>query len=58
MIAEKRARISNNADNITLKIKYDFNKHNSAQENKILVGRDDSIEAAKSKLENVGYTCK
>lgn len=58
LIAEKRARISNNADNITLKINYDFNKHNSSQENKILVGRDDSMAAAKSKLENVGYTCK
>ena len=58
LIAEEYARISNNADNISLKIKYDFNKNNSSQENKILIGRNDTRDAAKGKLENIGYKCK
>ena len=58
LIAEKFARMGNHSDNITLKIKYDFNKNNSSQENKLLVSRNDSKETAKSKLESLGYTCK
>ena len=58
LIAEKFAKMGNNTDNITLKVKYDFNKNNSAQENKILVGRNDSKHAAKLKIESLGYTCK
>lgn len=58
LVAEKLARMGNNSDNITLKVKYDFNKNKSTQENKILVGRNDSKEVAKKKIENLGYTCK
>ena len=58
LISEKLAKARNNSDNITLKVKYDFNKNNSAQENKILVGRNDSKNDAKKKIENLGYQCK
>ena len=58
LIAEKFARMGNNSDNIILKIKYDFTKNNSAQENKLLVDRNDSKNNAKTKIENLGYKCK
>lgn len=58
LLSEKKARISNNTDNISFKVKYDFEEDHSSQENKILIGRDDSREIAKNKLENVGYRCK
>lgn len=58
LIAEKRAKMSNNTDNISLKIKYNFSKYHSAQEDKILIDRDDSMEDVKNKLESVGYSCK
>lgn len=58
LIAEKFAKMRNNADNITLKIKYDFTKNNSLQEDKILVDRNDSKNDAKTKIENLGYKCK
>ncbi|MBQ6546673.1 MAG: hypothetical protein IJL74_01590 [Bacilli bacterium] len=58
LIAEKLARMGNNSDNITLKVKYDFNKNNSTQEDKILVGRNDSKNDAKKKIESLGYKCK
>ena len=58
LIYEKHARMGNNSDNITLKIKYDFNKDNSSQEDKLLVSRNDSKDTAKSKIESLGYSCK
>lgn len=58
LIAEKFAKARNNSDNITLKINYDFTKNNSAQENKLLVNRNDSKNDAKTKIESLGYKCK
>ena len=58
LISEKFARMGNNSDNITLKIKYDFTKNNSAQENKLLVSRTDTKNDAKTKIESLGYKCK
>lgn len=58
LIAGKFARIGNHTDNISLKIKYNFTNNKSAQEDKLLVSRNDSIEVAKKKLEKVGYSCK
>ena len=58
LIAEKFAKMRNHTDNISLKINYDFTKNNSAQEDKLLVGRNDSKNSAKTKLESLGYKCK
>ena len=58
LIAEKFAKMRNNVDNITLKVKYDFTKNNSTQEDKLLVSRNDSKNDAKTKIENLGYKCK
>lgn len=58
LIAEKFAHMRNTPEYVQLKIKYDFTKNNSAQENKLLINKTDSKENAKQKLENLGYKCK
>ena len=58
LISEKFAKMRNAADYVSLRIKYDFTKNHSEQENKLLISKDDSKEAAIKKLKNSGYTCK
>lgn len=58
LIAEKFAHMRNTPEYVEMKIKYDFTKNNSAQENKLLISKTDSKENAKQKLENLGYKCK
>lgn len=58
LLTEKYASIKNRYDGVSMDIKYDFTKDKSAQENILLVQRDDTKEQAKSKLESLGYKCK
>lgn len=58
LISEKYAKMRNAADYVSLKIKYDFTKNQSEQENKLLVNREDSKKDAIKKLKNSGYKCK
>lgn len=58
LLAEKHGYMRNAPEYISLTIKYDFTKHNSKQENKLLVNKTDTKEIALTKLKEAGYTCK
>ena len=58
LITEKYAKVSDNKDNVTIKINYDFSKYNSKGESKLLIKRSDTKKEALKKIESLGYKCK
>lgn len=58
IISEKYASIRNSVDGVSMKIKYDFTKDKSQQENILLIQKNDTKKQAKSKLKSLGYKCK
>lgn len=58
LVSEEFAKVTNFANKVSVDIEYNFNENSSQGEESLLISRNDSMNAASKKIENLGYKCK
>lgn len=57
LISERKAVLTNSGNKIKANIWYDFTKDSEAGDSLLLVGRNNTRESAKKKIESINYVC-